>query len=376
MSTQEIAHRTPQQALVAQVRSETFKEQVALALPPTLSPERFVRATVTALMQNPDIARAEQTSVIQAVIRCAQDGLIPDGREAALVLFGQKAQYMPMIGGYRKIAADHGWTLRTQVVYANDDFDYDLGLEVTLRHKPARPGSDRGPVIAAYAIASHKDGRREIKVMPVEDIEKARAVSRAATRGPWVDWYPAMCEKTVGRALFGELPLGDIDEDRLRIARFMAEAEQDPAGALYGRPADTRPLSAVPDPAPDVPASAAYDDDYVHEGEIIDHDPQPEPEPPAPAPAPARTGSRFTPPPSAGVDPTIAEAADRAADQPYPAGRSKGKTLRDVLDTDPNSIQWALANWKTEPMRSHLFAFARVYAPDLYQAAKAEEELA
>lgn len=167
-----------------------------------------------------------------------------------------------------------------------------------------------------------------------------------------------------------------------------------PARALYGPPA----LAAAPDPAPSVGEVEASiggarhetptddvdydhddgydpgDDEYVGDGEVVDH--QPEPDPAPPAPPRSRTGSKFTPPASAGVDPAIAEAADTAAEQPYPAGRSKGKTLRDVLDQDPNSIQWALANWKTEPMRSHLFAFARVYAPDLYMAAKAEEELA
>jgi penicillin V acylase-like amidase (Ntn superfamily) len=58
-----VAKRTPSQELVGRIRSEDFKNQVALALPAGVSPDRFVRATVTALMQNPDIVKAERESL-------------------------------------------------------------------------------------------------------------------------------------------------------------------------------------------------------------------------------------------------------------------------------------------------------------------------
>lgn len=90
------------------------------------------------------------------------------------------------------------------------------------------------------------------------------------------------------------------------------------------------------------------------------------------SPEPAR--SPYRAPASAGVDDEVVAEAEAAATLLYPAGRSKGKTLAEVNETDPKSIGWLLGNWKTEPLRTQVRAFARIYAPELYQAALAAEE--
>jgi recombination protein RecT len=131
-----------------------------MALPPTVSLDRFARATSTALLQNPELAKSDEAALFQAVVKCAQDGLLPDGREAALVLYKGKAQYLPMIGGVRKIAAEFGWTIRTHVVYENDQFEVDQGGGRADRTGPAPLGAERGPIVGAYAKSrTHRDGR-------------------------------------------------------------------------------------------------------------------------------------------------------------------------------------------------------------------------
>ena len=262
--SEEIATRNPAQELAARVRSDQFKEQVALALPENVKPERFVRATVTALLQNPALADADPDSIFASLLRSAQDGLVPDGREAALVIFGKKAQYMPMIAGFRKIAAEHDWAIRSAVVHEADTFEYELGLDTRLVHRPARPGVERGPLIAAYAVGVNRDGRREFEVMYAPDIEKVRQVSRSKDRGPWVDWPERMAEKTVARRLFAKLPL---DRSDVRVSRLLAADELDAGAAtdlLYGpdgqeftaTPAGEQPGSLVP-PSDTAAADAA-----------------------------------------------------------------------------------------------------------------------
>jgi recombination protein RecT len=223
------------QELVAVVRSDQFVEQLGLALPETVSPRRFARIAVTAIQQNPDLARCERDTIAQALLRCAADGLLPDGREAALVKYGDKAAYIPMIGGFRKIAADHGWTLRTRVVHENDTFDY-TEEPPTLVHTPTRPGLERGPLVACYAIATHADGRRLQRILHAVDVDKRKASARS--KNVWEQWPEQMWEKTAGRDLFGELPLGDLDGDRVQriIAADAAfdRAVVDPVAALYG----------------------------------------------------------------------------------------------------------------------------------------------
>jgi hypothetical protein len=61
-----------------------------------------------------------------------------------------------------------------------------------------------------------------------------------------------------------------------------------------------------------------------------------------------------------------------------PVGVYKGKKLREAPE---DWIRWALRNWKTDPFKSHVWAYARVYAPDLWAAVTSEraaeaEELA
>lgn len=227
----EVAQRTPVQNLVARVRSPQFLEQVALALPGSVRPERFQRAVVTAIMQNPEVV-VDPESLFNSAIQCAQDGLIPDGREAAFVVIKEKGEkkvaYWPMIGGYRKIAAKHGITLVADVVREKDAFDWSK-MPPKLDHKPLL-GGDRGEIVCAYAAGFDRDWRFVAApvVMDLTEIEKVRAVSRAATSeyGPWVNWYDRMCIKTVARRAFHELPLGDLDELEERIVRH-ADADVD-----------------------------------------------------------------------------------------------------------------------------------------------------
>ncbi|MCC6645693.1 MAG: recombinase RecT [Polyangiaceae bacterium] len=354
-------------ALVASVRSPGFAEQVAAALPENVPAHRFVRATVTAVLANPDVALSDHASVLNALLRSAQDGLMPDGREAALVIYNtkvkdgggerwvKKAQYLPMITGLRKVAAEHGWTIRTAVVYANDEFQHELGLDATLIHRPVRPGADRGQMIAAYAVAKHRDGRHaEFEVMYADEIAKARAASRASERGPWVDWTERMWEKTVGKRLFAKLPLDPNDK---RVASMLDVAALEPGEAermLYGPPA--------PSPAPALPAAREPIEGEITNGVHTDTpreqgdtaaqqadggqqaaagaesadepaaapDPDPEPEPPAAAAEPE---------PKA---PTLAVARKVVLN----IGAVKGRTIGDVAAGEGAEtwLGWALRN--------------------------------
>lgn len=209
----ELATRTPMQEIVSQIRGEQFKQEITRALPGGVTPDRFVRVTVTALNQAPELIACTRDSLFSAVIKCAQDGLLPDGREAALVKFGDTATYMPMVGGLRKIAAKHSLSLTAFVVHQNDEFDYELGVSPTITHKPPKLGEDRGEPIGAYAVATDQHtGEKFLDVMSKGEIERIRQESKGKNSGPWTKHWGEMARKTVARRLFKQLPLGDIDE--------------------------------------------------------------------------------------------------------------------------------------------------------------------
>jgi len=229
----EMVKRTPSQEMIAVVRSDEFQSQLAMALPENVPASRFQRAAATALMADPKLADGVNfDSFVVALMRSAQAGLLPDGKEAAIVRYGDKATFLAMIGGIRKVAAEYGWTIDTKVVRANDEFDYELGMEPRLVHRPAL--GERGDLRFAYAVARHRDGRREIEVMDAGEIAKVRKSSRASSKGPWVDWEERMWEKSVGHRISKRLPLDPGDK---RVA-FIIDAEElgpdESARLLYG----------------------------------------------------------------------------------------------------------------------------------------------
>jgi recombination protein RecT len=207
-------------SVIDSVRSTLTKMQpeFAAALPPQIPAEKFIRTTVTAIQMQPDLLQADRRSLLGACMKAAQDGLLPDGREAALVIFrgkgGAQVQYMPMIGGLLKKLRNSGElaSISAHVVHEHDQFDYILGDEERIEHKPCLFG-DRGQPIAVYAVAKTKDGAVYREVMSVEEVEKVRSVSRAGNSGPWVAWWGEMAKKTVIRRLCKRLPSSaDLDQ--------------------------------------------------------------------------------------------------------------------------------------------------------------------
>lgn len=181
------------------------------ALPPQIPVDKFIRTTITAVQMNPDLLDCDRRSLLGAAMKAAQDGLLLDGREAAPVIFntrdGKKVQYMPMVGGLLKKIRNSGElsSISAQVVYDKDHFDYQLGDDEKIDHKPFL-GAERGSPIAVYAIAKTKDGAIYREVMSLADVEKVRSTSKAANAGPWTQWWDEMARKTVIRRIAKRLP--------------------------------------------------------------------------------------------------------------------------------------------------------------------------
>lgn len=212
-----VAERPSTPLDTVRVTLERMGQQFRAALPPQIPVEKFVRTTMTAVSMQPALLEADRRSLLASCMRAAQDGLMPDGREAALVVYRSKSgptvQYMPMVGGVLKKIRNSGElaSISANVVYANDHFDYALGDDERIEHKPLL-SDDRGKPIAVYAIARMKDGAVYREVMSVAQVEKVRAASRAANAGPWVDWWDEMARKTVIRRLAKRLPTSaDVD---------------------------------------------------------------------------------------------------------------------------------------------------------------------
>lgn len=171
-----------------------------------IDPRLFLETCRRSLMRDPELVNCEPASFIQAALNCAADGLVPDGRKAAIVRFKGAANYIPMYQGLLDVAYRSGQfqSIESHVVYEGDEFDYDMGDQPFIRHR--RPlESTATKIIGAYAVARTINGGVFREVMGAADLAKVRAVSRAS-KGPNVDWPGEMARKAPVRRLWKYLP--------------------------------------------------------------------------------------------------------------------------------------------------------------------------
>lgn len=208
--------------------------QFAAALPAHVPVERFKRVLLTALSSSPDLVNADRRTLFTSAMNAAQDGLLPDGREGALVIYNKKlkedgeerfikaVQWMPMIAGIRKKVRNSGEiaTWDAHVIHEHDEFDYQLGLDPRLHHKPKITG-DRGEMIGAYSVARLKSGETSFEVMTAAEIwavwsKASKAKDKGQPSGPWKDYQGEMFRKTVARRHSKVLPMSTDLDDLIR----------------------------------------------------------------------------------------------------------------------------------------------------------------
>lgn len=183
---------------------ETMAPEMAKMLPEHIPVERFMRTVRTAINMNPELSKGNRNVFFQELMKCAQDGLLPDGREAVINSYKGKAKYIPMVAGLCKKARNSGeiGTIDAEVVYENDEFDSWIDEKGRhFRHKKAR--KDRGDPVLTYGYVITKDGAVYYDEM---DEEQIKAVENCSTspdayspwKGPFRD---EMKRKTVLRRL-------------------------------------------------------------------------------------------------------------------------------------------------------------------------------
>lgn len=216
---------------IDQVRHELkrMETQIQAALPAHIKPEKFVRVAMTALQNTPDLLMCDRTSLFNSVMRCAADGLLPDGRDAAFVKYGSKVQYLPMIGGICKKARNSGEikTINAAVVCERDDYQY--WTDETGEHfKHIKARGDRGLPVITYAYAITKDGGFYFEELTEDEIQAVRNVSRAKDSGPWNGPFAdEMRRKTAIRRLAKyRLPSSTDLDDVIRSDDEMYDIEQ------------------------------------------------------------------------------------------------------------------------------------------------------
>lgn len=204
------------QAMTIGQELAVLQPQIESILPEHVSVERFMRIVTTAVVMNPDLRKPElRRSLLTAATKAATDGLVPDGREGAFVIFGGQVVWMPMVAGVIKKVRNSGElkSISSNVVHAKDEFSY--WIDDDGEHILHRPNllNERGDIIAVYAVAKTHKGGVYTEVMSAGQIDQVRKASKAPNSPAWSQWYGEMGRKAVIRRLAKRLPMSsDLEQ--------------------------------------------------------------------------------------------------------------------------------------------------------------------
>ncbi len=311
-------------ATTEQSRSAVIKKELDSAtarfqdlLPENIPAKKFVAVVYDAMNRNPEIRRCEPRSIVNACAKAAADGLVLDGREAALVSYGRRekvggrwetvgydATYIPMVAGLRKRVYQSGQvsSMQTGIVYekeiADGRFEWQEGTDGFLRHSPLL-SDDLGSPIAVYSVVAMRDGTKSVEVMRWSEVMKIARRSpknvddQGGLKGIWKTDTLEMARKTVLRRHSKQLP---VDSDTARVFQRIddlyeaedgepqpGEISEPPAGKRRGAGAEKVRAARAAETPPHDPDT----------GEIQDAEFDPGPDPTSDDVAPIDADDRF-----------------------------------------------------------------------------------
>lgn len=193
-----------------------MEPEIKKALPSVMTPERFTRMALSALNTTPKLQECTQMSFLAALMNAAQLGLEPNTSlgQAYLIPYKNKGVLECQFQiGYKGLIDlvyrnEMVQTIQAHSVYENDVFDYELGLNPRLVHKPAL--KDRGEIILFYAMFRLQNGGCGFEVMSKEDVDQhAKTYSQGigSSYSPWKSNYEEMAKKTVIKRVLKYAPL-------------------------------------------------------------------------------------------------------------------------------------------------------------------------
>lgn len=246
---------------------KSMEGEIKKALPSVITPERFTRIVLSAISVNPKLGSCTPASFLGAMMTSAQLGLevnTPLGQAYVLPYMNKgvlEAQFQLGYKGLIDLAYRSGEieVIQAHVVYENDDFVCEYGLDPKLTHIPA--ATNRGEPIKVYAMFKTKSGGFGFEVMSMEDVKKhAAKYSKAYSSGfsPWKTSFEEMAKKTVLKRVLKYAPL---KSDFVRAAVQDETIKKGLDTDMYDVPAE--PVIIDAEPATEVDPTT---------GEVVNHE--------------------------------------------------------------------------------------------------------
>jgi recombination protein RecT len=257
--------------IASTLASPDMQNQIAHMLPKNVPIDRFTEVTLMAIRQNPDVLQADRQTLYDSCLQLARRGLLPDKKEAALVVFNtnvgtyekpqwvKQVQAMPMVEGIIKELGKAGVRAYAVSVYEKDDirlWNDDDGQHVL--HTPKMFG-DRGARVGCFATGKTNEGRVYVEAMSMEDIAKVRSRSKQKDKqgnptGTWKSDPERMEQKSALHRLRKRIPILDDAEALQNLKDFEEESDIELSPSQEGenssRPEGGAPISDSESPPP------------------------------------------------------------------------------------------------------------------------------
>lgn len=203
---------TRPKGIIAQLESKDFQNKVAEVLGKSMTPARFAAIAVNYVRKNPKLQQCDPVSFFACAKRAAELSLNLDGRDCALVPYGQECTMIIQYHGEKKLVERAGNVrlIRAEVLCENDEFTHNLG-RITRHTWDIR--EPRGKIIGAYCQVIFKDDTEHSEILSLSDIESCRSRSKVQN-GAWKTDFAMMCRKTAIHRACRQLPwIADIPDE-------------------------------------------------------------------------------------------------------------------------------------------------------------------
>jgi recombination protein RecT len=191
---------------------------------------KILAALSWSVSRNPKLMDCKMESIGDCLMQSAQTGLYPGAmHECSYVPYKGKATFIPEYRGLVRLAWQGGTVSGSpyaDVVYENDEFEFEKGTNHYLRHVPfLGDDSERGKPIAVYAVIPCHGGMH-FEVKNIDWVKKREKVApgSSSAESPWKKWWDEQARKTILKYALKGIP----KSSRLAVAINSDNAAENP----------------------------------------------------------------------------------------------------------------------------------------------------
>jgi recombination protein RecT len=165
---------------------------------------------LTYVNQNEQLKTLHANALVSAFLQGISLGVSfnPIAQHIAIVPYKGRPQLQLMYQGLIYLVRNADENIRdiyAEIVYDCDEFDIELGVNQTLKHKPRIPRPENAQAIGVYAVAVFKDNSIKFTFLHASEIEAVKKIAK--TKYVWDgDFWAEMWKKTAIRRLIKTMP--------------------------------------------------------------------------------------------------------------------------------------------------------------------------